>query len=117
MVSNDASIRECCRPGTAWEGTPAGKEVTIAGFPAYASPGYESSQAPVVVLITGKPSVVHACMHACLLSSSQLMLALRADVFGWQQKNLRLYCDRLEQAAGACRLQVLLTVSTSQATP
>lgn len=62
---------KCCDPGTVWQGTPTGKEVTLGGLDAYVATPTGQTKGGILVI---------------------------NDVFGWKAKNIRLLTDRLAEA-------------------
>ncbi|KAK9836066.1 hypothetical protein WJX84_008958 [Apatococcus fuscideae] len=68
-----AEFKQCCDPGTVWEGTPTGEEVTLGGLDTYlATPPLCQTPKGGVLVIT--------------------------DVFSWEAKNVRLFADRVAKA-------------------
>lgn len=65
-------MKECCLKGFSWNGTPAGKEGTLANNKTY---------------ITG--------------SNSEVAILIIADGFGWTMPNSRLIADHYAQEIGA----------------
>ncbi|KAK9843643.1 hypothetical protein WJX81_000820 [Elliptochloris bilobata] len=67
-----AEFKQCCDPGTEWDGTPKGMVSSIAGLSAYLS----KPENP----LPGTPAIF-----------------LIHDVFGWELKNVRLFADKMAQ--------------------
>lgn len=65
-------MSKCCKEGFKWEGTPIGKESTIAGVPTYVSG-----------------------------SNKERAILMVHDIFGWTLPNLRLLADHYAQEADA----------------
>ncbi len=63
----------CCDPGTVWQGTPSGKEVTLGGLDAYIAVPASDQQTKGGILVIN-------------------------DVFGFKAKNIRLLTDRFAEA-------------------
>ena len=66
------ALSPCCATGFAWNGTPKGKETTLAGIKAYVT-GDDKDAAVLII-------------H---------------DVFGWTLNNARLLADHYAEEAGA----------------
>ncbi|BDA43921.1 Carboxymethylenebutenolidase homolog [Coccomyxa sp. Obi] len=66
-----AEFKQCCDPGTDWQGEPTGKVGKIATLDAYFA---EPKDAPTAAIL------------------------LINDIFGWEKKNIRLFADKLGAA-------------------